>query len=391
MTEHALLYSIFLIFTGAAILATASLFARQTLIVAYIALGALVGPPGLGLVEQADMIADIAHIGIMFLLYLLGLNLHPQKLIEMLREATTVTLASSALFALAGLAVSLLWGFSMIEAVLVGIACMFSSTILALKLLPTTALHHRHAGEIIISVLLIQDLIAIVVLVILHGLVAAGERALWLDVTWLLLALPALIATAFLAQRYLIVPLLRRFDRIPEYIFLLAIGWCLGMAQLSAWLNLSHEIGAFIAGVALAAGPIARFIAENLKPLRDFFLVVFFFFLGATFDPDMAMQVLVPALILTALIIVIKPPVFRMLLGRAGEKRSLSWEIGVRMGQGSEFSLLIAVLALQTGVIGQQASSLIQTTTLLCFVISSYLIVFSYPTPIAVSDRLRQD
>lgn len=391
MTEHTLLFSIFLIFTGAAVLATVSLYARQTLIIAYIALGALVGPHGLGLVREAAMIEDIAQIGIMFLLYLLGLNLHPQKLLQMLREATVVTLASSAVFALIGFGVAALWGFTALEAVLVGAACMFSSTILALKLLPTTALHHRHAGEIIISVLLIQDLVAIIVLVILQGVAASGNGAVWLEVAALLVALPALITAAFLGQRYLLVPLLQRFDRIPEYSFLLAIGWCLGMAQLGAWWNLSHEIGAFIAGVALATSPIARYIADSLRPLRDFFLVVFFFYLGAVFDPEMMVQVAVPALVLTMVVVAVKPVVFAYLLKQADEPRNLALEIGVRMGQGSEFSLLIAVLALQTGVIGPQASYLIQTTMLLCFVVSSYLIVFTYPTPIALSDRLRQD
>lgn len=389
MDSHVLQFSIFLIFTGAAILATLALYARQTLIVAYILLGVLVGPSGLSLVAEPEMVQDIAHIGIVFLLYLLGLNLHPQKLVEMAGEATIVTVVSSLVFAAAGFGLALAFGYSGIESLVIAATCMFSSTILALKLLPATALHHRHAGEIIISVLLIQDLIAIIIMLLLQGL-GKGD-AVWMELGKLLLALPALIALAFALEKYVLVTLLKRFDQIAEYTFLLAIGWCLGMAQLAAWCGLSQEIGAFIAGVALAASPISRFIAESLRPLRDFFLVVFFFTLGVAFDVEMLSKVLVPALFFTVLIIGLKPPVFRALLIRSDEQPRLAWEIGFRLGQGSEFSLFIAVIAVQSGVIGANASYLIQTTALLCFLVSSYVIVLMYPTPIAISDKLRQD
>jgi Kef-type K+ transport system membrane component KefB len=171
----------------------------------------------------------------------------------------------------------------------------------------------------------------------------------------------------------------------------MAIGWCLGIAELAATMGLSHEIGAFIAGVALATNPIALFIGESLKPLRDFFLIIFFFSLGASFNLEMINAVLLPAILLAALTLFIKPLVFRYLLRGAGETSQRSGEIGVRLGQISEFSLLIAVLGLELKVIGEQASYLIQVTTLLTFIVSSYFIVLRYPTPIALNDKLRRD
>ena len=105
MQSDAVVFSIFLIFTGAALLAALALFARQSLLVAYIVLGALVGPWGLALVSDPVTIQGIGHVGIIFLLFLLGLNLHPQKLLQMLREATLVTAASSIAFAAMGTAV----------------------------------------------------------------------------------------------------------------------------------------------------------------------------------------------------------------------------------------------------------------------------------------------
>ncbi len=387
--HDSILFSIFLIFTGAALLAAMALYARQPLLLAYILLGGLVGPWGLKLVNDPKIIQEIGHIGIIFLLFLLGLNLQPAQLVRMLREAIMVTVLSSLLFCVAGILVALTFGYSVFESVIIGSAMMFSSTILGLKLLPTTALHHRHVGQVMISILLLQDIIAIGILLFLEGLSKSGMD--WQAVGLLGLALPSLVVAALLAERYVLQPLMRRFDTIQEYIFLTAIGWCLGIAQLADIMGLSYEIGAFIAGVSLATNPIALFIAESFKPLRDFFLIMFFFALGASFNITILPDVIIPAVIIASLMLLFKPVIFSRLLRQSGETVSLSNEVGVRLGQVSEFSLMIAVLALNAGAIGSQASYLIQATTLLTFIASSYIIMLNYPTPIAVSDRLRKD
>ena len=387
--EQSIVFSVFLIFTGAAVLATLALYARQSMLVAYILLGMAMGPSALGLVNDVHLLQDLSHVGIVFLLFLLGLNLHPQDLWHLFRKATLVTLTSSLLFAVLGGTTALAFGYTLVEAAIVGAAMMFSSTIIGLKLLPSTVLHHQHTGEIIISVLLLQDLIAIAILLALHGL--GGTDNGWQNFTLLALALPGFLLFAFAFARYVLARLLARFDTIQEYIFLLAIGWCLGMAELSEAVGLSPEIGAFIAGIAVATEPISRFIAESLKPLRDFFLVVFFFSLGAGFDLSMMQDVVLPASILAVISLVVKPVVFKRLWVYEGESLERSREIGARLGQISEFSLLIALLATQAKVIGSQASYLIQLATLISFIASSYYIVMRYPTPIAVSDRLRRD
>lgn len=381
-------FVIFLVFTGAALAATLALYARQAMIVAYIALGALLGPSGADWVPRSETISGLAEVGIVFLLFLLGLNLHPQKLFQMLREALDVTLISAAAFALLGGAVALGFGFGWHDIAVIAAASMFSSTIIGLKLLPATALHHRHTGEIIISVLLIQDLIAIVALLLLRGL-GPGETVP--EIGRSLLALPALMLAAWLAERYILVPLLQRFDGIQEYVFLLAIGWCLGAAQFAHILGLPREIGAFTAGVALASSPISRFIAESLRPLRDFFLVLFFFALGAEFDWPALRPVIVPAAALALLLLLAKPLAFHWLLRREGEADGVSWETGVRLGQISEFSLLLAASAAGSGFATSRGVLLLQAATIITFAVSTYLIVLRYPTPIAASRRLRRD
>jgi len=389
MPDNTIVYSIFLIFTGAAIFATLALFARQALIVGYIILGIIFGPWGLALIDDASLISDISHIGIIFLLYLLGLDLLPQQLMQMLGKALKVTFISSIIFACFGYLTGFIFGYSAAESILIAAVTMFSSTIIGLKLLPTTTLHHKHTGQVIISILLIQDLIAIIILLLLQGYGKGGNLAM--DIVFQLLALPVLIGITWLIQRYVLIKLIIKYDQIHEYIFLLAIAWCLGIAELATLLGLSHEIGAFVAGVSLASSPIALFITERLKPLRDFFLIIFFFSLGAGFNISLLGELIAPALLLASLTVVVKPKVFAFLLKKEGEKKHISREVGFRLGQISEFSLLIALLAVQSKFIGETTSNMIQLTTLITFIISSFIIVRSYPTPMAVTDKLRRD
>lgn len=383
------IYVIFLIFTGTAILSTLALFTRQSLLVAYIVLGAILGPWGLRLINDTTVISQTGNIGILFLLFLLGLHLHPQNLLHSLNKMSWVTFTSSIIFLIIGGIIGLAFGFSLHESLIIGVAMMFSSTIIGLKLLPTTILHHQYTGELVISILLLQDLIAIVALLIVQGL--SVQSFSFHSIAILIFSLPILMLVAFVFEKYILTPLLYRFDRIQEYIFILSIGWCLFMTILSKSMKLPDEIGAFIAGVALASNPISLYIAENLKPLRDFFLVIFFFTIGAGFDFSYLHAVIWPASILALTMLLIKPFIFSWLLARSGEDKPQSWEIGVRLSQTSEFSLLIASLAAMEQVIQPVTSYTIVATTILTFIASCYWVTFRYPTPLAATDKLRKD
>jgi len=389
METDPLVFSFFLIFTSAAVLATIALYTRQPLIVAYIAVGLILGPSATSLIDNPALINSIAKFGIIFLLFLLGLDMQPSKLVNMFKNALLVGITSSVAFFAIGFLIAFIFGYSPTERIIIGVAMMFSSTIIGIKLLPTTILHHRHSGELVVSLLLIQDMIAIIVLLVISG----G----FLDFTGaskairVLISLPLIIIFAGLFVKFVLLKLLAKFDAFHEYIFLIAVGWCLCLAEIAELAGLSLEIGAFIAGVSIATSSISLYIATNLKPLRDFFLVLFFFSLGASFHLDLLGEVIVPAILLAGLILALKPLVFRYLLSGLSETVPLGWEIGFRLGQISEFSLLIAFIATAEALIGQNASHLIQATAILTFLISSYIVVFKYPTPIAVSDRLRRD
>lgn len=388
--DHVLISSFVMIFSGAAVLATLALFTRQPLILAYIIIGVVLGPHGTGHISDPGLIQAFSEIGIIFLLFLLGLDMQLSRLLASLKQTTLVGFGSSLLFCGSGYLVGWAFGYGFIENLIIGLAMMFSSTIVGIKLLPTTVLHHRHTGELVVSLLLIQDLIAILVLLILGGgLLEAGENPM--ELVSVALALPCLIGGSVLAVRFVVMPTLQKFDAFHEFIFLAAIGWCLGIAEIANILGLSREIGAFIGGISIATSQITYYIATHLKPLRDFFLVLFFFSMGAGLAIDLLTQVMVGAVCLAIAMIVVKPLVFRLLLQLTGEEAGTGWEVGFRLGQTSEFSLLIALMAASTHLIGAKASLLIQATTIITFLASTYLVVFRYPSPIAVSDKLRRD
>ncbi len=387
--ETQIVMPIFLIFGGVALLSTLALFTRQSMLIAYMVAGILLGPDCLNLVGNAQLMRHTGDIGIIFLLFLLGLHLPPQKLIGMMKKISIVGLVSSFLFFFIGFIVAFLFGFSIQICSVIGAAMMFSSTIIGIKLLPTTVLHHQHTGEVMISVLLFQDLIAIVVLLVMRA-VSLGSSLVH-DTLYVLIGFPLVLIFAFFFERYVLIVLFKRFSRMKEYLFLLSIAWCLGLSALAYYLKLSVEIGAFIAGVSLATSPISVYIAESLKPVRDFFLVLFFFSVGALFKLSFFVSVFEPALLLAVGLFVVKPLVYRYLLVRVGETKKVSWEVGGRLGQISEFSLIIAAAAYKLSLIDEKAQYLIQAATMLSFVLSSYWVVMRYPTPVSLSSKLRRD
>jgi Kef-type K+ transport system membrane component KefB len=289
---------------------------------------------------------------------------------------------------LLGMAAALALGYPLIDSLIIGVALSFSSTIVSLKLIPTTQLHHHHVGEVMISVLLLQDVIAIVLILLVTD---GGMDNIAVSVALLFLKLIVLCFLSFVIVRLVITHLFIKFDVIKEHTFILALGWGLFVAGAAKLLGLSFEMGAFIAGVSLATVPNALVIAEEFKPLRDFFLILFFFSIGAKFDLVVSQQLIIPGLIITTLLMIAKPLIFNWGFKAIGEKPNNSAELGIRLGQASEFSLLIAFSAMASGLIEERSSYLIQLIVVLTFVASTYWVVNAYPTPISHKSGQRKD
>ncbi len=373
----------------AAILSYVAVLLKQPIILAYIACGVLAGPWGMGWIRDLGFIESISRLGITLLLFLAGLCLHPQKLFGLFKKTGLATATNCIVsFAIAFL-FAIIFKFSAIESMVIGLALMFSSTILVIKLLPTTRLHQERMGGICISVLIMEDLLAIVVLAYIRCLSLPGNA--FVSFGLLLVKLLIFIAILVLLEQFVLRKIMLRVERLHEALFILGLAWCFAIAAISAKIGMFHETGAFFAGVVLARHPISFFITERLKPLRDFFLVLFFFALGAKLDIPALKQVIFISILLAGVFLIVKPWLFKRLFVLAKEERSFSKEIGFRLGQLSEFSLLIAILAFQLGNISCRASQLIQLTTLITFIVSSYIVVMRYPTPIGTSAKLNRD
>ncbi|MFK0570522.1 cation:proton antiporter [Endozoicomonas sp.] len=387
--EH-LVLEMAVIFGGASLLGTLFVWLKQPIILAYICLGMLVGPYGISIVVNDGHIDAISTMGIIFLMFLLGLHLHPRNLLRQLKQTALVTfICLSVTSVMIWAVLVLLFDFPQIEAVIAGLALAFSSTVLSLKLIPTTTLHHKRTGEVMISILLFEDILAILTILVLYSSNKSGAH---IDALLLPLKTCVFVLGAWCFVRYVLLPLMTRFDIIPEYIFLVSLGWCLTAAQLAESFGLSHEIGAFIAGVSIATSPISLIIAEGLKPLREFFLILFFFSVGAQFDPILKGHLLLAILLTSAIVLITKPLLFKYLLKHlAGERNDNAGEMGLRLGQSSEFSLLLAYGALTAGRIHQETALLIEGAAILTFIVSTYLVVFRLPTPISPSKELRSD
>jgi glutathione-regulated potassium-efflux system ancillary protein KefC len=383
------IFDISILVVCAAVFSYLAILARQPVIVAYIFCGVFFGPWFLAWVKDIAFITAVSRLGITLLLFLAGVVLHPRHLAKLFRRTTIVTLGGSAACFFLVFGYASLFNFSFIDNIYISLALMFSSTILVVKLLPTTKLHHGKIGAICLGILIAQDLIAIAVLVLMRGF--AKESMVFLNIVILLLKLLLLIALTFSFEQFILRRVLARVDRFHETIFIISLAWCFGIAGLSNKLGLSFEIGAFLAGVALARHPISLFVSEQLKPLRDFFLVLFFFVLGANIDLSILPKIFVPAIILTVIFIVAKPLVFLWLFRLSREEPLLAREASVRLGQASEFSLLIAILALQLKQITPHAMQFIELVTILSMIISSYIVVYFYPTPVGVREKLIQD
>lgn len=388
MNFDSILFEFSAIIVGAALLGTVFLYARQPIIIAYIAIGIIIGPGGLGLIKRPESVEQMAHLGVVLLLFIIGLNLKPAKLIKLFSKAIWLTFATSCLFAVISTGFALVIGLSFTAALVFGAAMMFSSTVIGLKLIPTTTLHHKHTGEVMTSVLLLQDILAIIVILFISG---GHNGHLLVTFVFILFKLAALWLTAFLGVRYLLIPLLRKFDTVQEYTFVITLAWCLFWAEAAHFIGLSYETGAFVAGLSIASRNVSLVVAENLKPLREFFLIMFFFAVGAKLDLNMSLGLLLAAIAFGALLVPIKVFSFKYAFNKSGEKAILSGELATRLGQSSEFSLLVASSALSAGLLTSEEMNVIQVVTIVTFVISTYWVVLKYPTPISGTARMRKD
>lgn len=345
---------------------------KQPLLIGYILAGITAGPV-LGLINNTDAIESFSKIGIALLLFIVGLGLNPKVIKDMGKVAVVTGLVQVLSASIIGAIVVALFGVNFATAIIIGVSLAFSSTIVGLKLLTDKKEQTRLYGRIAIGVLLVQDILATIALLLLsmqkEGTSFITGASLVLKGA-ILLSLLAIISTKIL-------PKVNRFmSTNSEYLFLFTIAWGLGIGSLFEHSGFSLEIGALIAGVSLASMPYAQEASARLRPVRDFFIVVFFIYMGTSLKLSDVTSQLPEALALSTVVLLLNPLAIMIPLGLLGHAKRNSFKVGIMMAQVSEFSLIFVILARNLDVVGREVVSLITLTALITIAISCYMIIY---------------
>lgn len=351
-------------------------FLRQPLIIGYILTGIIIGPSVLHAIDSPEAFETFADLGVALLLFITGLGLNTRVVREVGKVAVIAGFSQIVIIGLLGLSMAKLLHFNTAEALIVGMALTFGSTIIVVKLINDRREQSRLYAKIAIGLLLVEDLAATITLVILAA-TQTGESFSAMSLIWL--ATKGLLlggALAFVSTK--IIPrMTAMLASSQEFLFLFALGWGLGIATLFQKIGFSIEVGALFAGIALAALPYSQEVASRLKPLRDFFIVVFFIALGENLEFGHIADALWPALAFSALVMFAKPLLIMGAMGLLGYTKKTSFSTGITLDQISEFSLILVVLGNQLGFVSQHAVVVMTLVALITITFSTYMIMYS--------------
>ena len=358
----------------AALLGIVMRLLRQPLILAYLATGLLISTLGLGSIVSPQAFSLFSDLGIMLLLFLVGLEINYTSIRLVGKQAVLLGLGQILFTFLVGYVIAKLFSFSTLSAAYISIALTFSSTIIVVKLLSEKKELNSLYGKLSIGFLLVQDFIAILLLVLLTG-IQQGETISLLPIATTVIKGMGLFAIMIWLGRKAIPHLLDRLNRSQELLFLISLAWLFLVAVVVNKLGFSIEIAGFLAGIALANSYENFQIASHMRPLRDFFLMIFFVMLGASVVVFDFAGLGWPILIFSLFVLIGNPLIVLILMGMMGYRRRTSFMTGVTMAQISEFSLILAALGLKLGHIDQSIVGLITAVGVITIVSSTYLIV----------------
>ena len=370
-------YEIATILVIATIMGGVALRLRQPLIMAFIAVGVLVGPAGLGLVVSNQQVELLASLGIALLLFVVGLKLDPQEIQEVGLVAITTGLGQIFLTGLIGYILASLFGFNVIESFYIGIALTFSSTIIIVKLLSDKKEIDALHGRIAVGVLIIQDIVVILVMIALS--IFNGETDnIFLDLWLLFFKGSGFLIIIGLLTKYVLGFLLHQLAYSTELLLIFAIAWAISLASLGDVLGFSQEVGAFIAGVSIASTSYRTIIGARLVSLRDFLLLFFFINLGIHIDIANLGSEIIPAVVLSIFVLVGKPLMVIILMLLMGYRKYTCILASTSLCQISEFSLILVAFGVSNGQISEDSIGLITLVALITMGISTYVIIYSH-------------
>ncbi|NCN82850.1 MAG: sodium:proton exchanger [Candidatus Pacebacteria bacterium] len=350
---------------------------KQPLIIAYILTGILVGPSALNLIEAYDFLEVFSEFGITILLFIVGLHLSPNIIKEVGKVSSIAGIGQVIFTSVLGFGILLLLKFSVLESVYLSLALTLSSTIIVLKLLSDRGDLQTLYGKIAIGVLLIQDVIAAIILIVITAFTHTSAGGLAASLTDTLLKGVGLILLMIIISKYILPKITAVASKSSELLFLFSLSWGLGVAALFALLGFSTEIGALAAGVALASSDYTEEISARMRPLRDFFITLFFILLGSQLVLSGSLALLTPVLILSLFVLIGNPLVVIIIMNLLGYERRTGFMTGLTVAQISEFSLILIAFGAK---LGHVSSSVLTITTLVGLITiagSTYLFLYA--------------
>ncbi len=366
-----MLSEIGLVILLATILALVARFAKQPLIPAYIMAGAILGPIGLGILQNTETIRFMSEMGIAFLLFVVGLEVNIKKL----KSVGVVTLLAgflqTSIVFTSGFFIATSLGFAVLTAIYLGLVLAFSSTMVVIKLLSDSAKVDTMHGRIIIGILLVQDLIAMLAIGALVNIEKGISLVLLLQILTRGLVL---VAFAYVLARYIFPKIFRFAAKQKELLFLISVTTCFIFAMLAFSLKFSIAIGAFIAGVALGTLPYSVDIKGRVEALKDFFATIFFVSLGAQLVLKGFFNLIDPLLIFLAVVILLKPFVLFLVVSLFGYTNKVAFQTAISLAQISEFGLILVTIGLNQGHISQEVFSLTVILAIISIILTSYFI-----------------
>jgi len=367
----------------AAIVGGLGMALRQPLIIGFIVVGILVGPSAMGIVQSGDEIALLAKLGIAILLFIVGLKLDLKLIRSLGSVAAIIGLVQISLTVALGAGLSMLLGFSIETAFLIGVSLAFSSTIIIIKILSDKREIDSIHGRIALGVLIVQDLAVVVSMIVLAAFSSAGADAgdappnLWGAFGQIAIYVTFLLIGLTLFMRFAALKVVSFIAKNTELLLCFAIAWAVMLAALCDVMGLSKELGGLLAGISLASTPFRESIISRLASLRDFLLLFFFISLGTQLDLTILGGVVVPALILSGFVLLFKPLIIITLCGLLGYRKRTSFLAGLSLAQISEFSLIFAAMAFSAGFLTQEVLGLITLVGVITIIVSTYLISLS--------------
>lgn len=367
----------------AAILAVAGVVAflahraRQPLIIAFILVGIVVGPNVLGIVDEAEPLELLAEIGIAILLFLVGLKLHVSLVRQIGKIAVLTGLGQVVFTSVLGWLIAIAFGIDPLAALYVAVALTFSSTIIIVKLLTDKRELDELHGRIALGFLIVQDIVVVVAMIALTSFGGGREGSFGSQILFLAVSAVGLLGGVYLASRWVLPWLLNLLASSQELLILWSVAWAVALAALTDLLGFSIEVGAFLAGFALASTKYRETIAASLSGLRDFLLLFFFIILGAQLDFSTIGDQVPTAIVFSLFVLIGNPLIVLVIMGVMGYPSRVGFLAGLTVAQISEFSLILIALGNDLGQVDDEMVGLVTLVGLITIAGSTYMILYS--------------